>query len=160
MPFWWNTSALPIIAFMRFTNYPEDAIQLYILFFQAEILSILGPSQPPIYPSWMTDDHTPLEFSLVLGKSGDTLIRFAIEPSALPLAGDRSIGTLRNLLQRLSSSLIMKPDFSLDWFDICAQELLLADTLHPRKDTGQPLPEPFIGTVLNFVLGLRYLIIV
>jgi hypothetical protein len=54
----------------------------------------------------------------------------------------------------------MKPDFSLDWFDICAQELLLADTLHPRKDTGQPLPEPFIGTVLNFVLGLRYLIIV
>ncbi|KAJ7033904.1 tryptophan dimethylallyltransferase-domain-containing protein [Mycena alexandri] len=144
MSFWWNTSILPIVAFMREANYPEDAVQSYTLFFQAEILPLLAPPESA-YPSWMTDDHTPLELSLAFGKTGDPLVRFAIEASALPHAGDRSIRTLRNALQRLSLSLVMKPEFNLDWFDICAEELLLADTQQPLESKGHPVSETFIG---------------
>ncbi|KAF7329012.1 Pyr-redox-2 domain-containing protein [Mycena venus] len=150
MSFWWNTVALPIIAFMRHAHFPEDATQSYSLFLQAEILPLLGPdpspeSGSPAYPSWMTDDNTPLEFSLVFQKTGEPLVRFAIEPSALPLAGDRTIKTLRNTLHRLSLSLAMKPQFNLSWFDICAEELLLADIQQPPEHMGHPVSETFIG---------------
>ncbi|KAJ7779889.1 tryptophan dimethylallyltransferase-domain-containing protein [Mycena metata] len=144
MSFWWNTSILPILAFMREANYPEDAVQSYTLFFQAKILPLLALPESA-YPSWMTDDHTPLELSLFLGKTGDPLVRFAIEASALPQAGDRSIRTFRNALQRLSLSLVMEPEFNLDWFDICAEELLLADTQQPLESKGHPVSETFIG---------------
>ncbi|KAJ6471943.1 tryptophan dimethylallyltransferase-domain-containing protein [Mycena sanguinolenta] len=145
MSLWWNATLLPIISFMRHAGYPEDAVQSYNLFFRAKILPLLGPPGCS-YPSWMTDDHTPLEFSLTRGSTSELLVRFAIEPSALPLAGDRSVGTLRNTLQSLSLSLDMKPDFDLEWFDICAKHLLLADVHSlPEHMDHCPVSEVFIG---------------
>ncbi|KAF7371204.1 Pyr-redox-2 domain-containing protein [Mycena sanguinolenta] len=145
MSFWWNTTLLPIISFMRHANYPEEAVQSYTLFFRAKILPLLGSPECSAYPSWMTDDHTPLEFSLARGNAGELLVRFAIEPSALALVGDRSVETLRNTLESLSLSLDMEPDFDLDWFDICAQELLLADAHSLPEQMDHPVSEIFIG---------------
>ncbi|KAF7371294.1 Tryptophan dimethylallyl transferase variant 1 [Mycena sanguinolenta] len=130
---------------MRHADYPEDAVQSYTLFFRAKILPLLGPPEYSTYPSWMTDDHTPLEFSLARGNAGELLVRFAIEPSALALVGDRSVETLRNSLQSLSLSLDMKPDFDFDWFDICAKELLLADAPSLPEHMDHPVSEIFIG---------------
>ncbi|KAK7039435.1 Pyr-redox-2 domain-containing protein [Favolaschia claudopus] len=143
MSFWWQTSLNPIISLMRHANYPEDAVHSYTLLLQAEILPLLGPSDPA-YPSWMTDDHTPLEFSLVLAKTGELLVRFAIEASALPLSGDRSVKSLRKVLTNLSNAMTMKPNFDLDWFDVCAEELLLGDT-QPAPPHMGPVSETFIG---------------
>ncbi|KAJ7191734.1 aromatic prenyltransferase [Mycena pura] len=145
MSFMWNTSILPILAFMRHANFPEDAIVSYSLFFKAQILPLLCPPETVTYPSWMTDDHTPLEFSLAIGKTGDPLVRFAVEPSVLPSTGDRSISSLRKILQRLSFSLAIKPDFDLDWFNICAEEVLLADTQQAPQPKGHPVSETFLG---------------
>ncbi|KAJ7310851.1 tryptophan dimethylallyltransferase-domain-containing protein [Mycena albidolilacea] len=130
---------------MRHANYPDDAVQSYTLFFKAEILPLLGPSGKLRHPSWMTDDHTPLEFSLVLGRTGELSVRFAIETSALSVAGDCSIRSFRNTLLRLSFALTMKPDFDLDWFDVCAEELLLADSQQRPEYMGHPVSETFIG---------------
>ncbi|KAK6972169.1 hypothetical protein R3P38DRAFT_3240402 [Favolaschia claudopus] len=80
----------------------------YTLLLQAEILPLLGHSDPAC-PSWMTDDHTPLEFSLVLAKTDELL-------------------SLRKVLTNLSNAMTMQLNFGLDWFDVCAEELLLGDT--------------------------------
>ncbi|KAK7000814.1 tryptophan dimethylallyl transferase variant 1 [Favolaschia claudopus] len=133
----------PIICLMRTANYPASAVHSYKLLLQAEILPLLGPSDTA-YPSWMTDDHTPVEFSLALSNNGEMLIRFAIEASALRLSGDRSIKSLRKVLQNLSHAMPMKPDFDLHWFDICGEELLLGDTQPPLSHVG-PASETFIG---------------
>ncbi|KAJ7640162.1 aromatic prenyltransferase [Mycena rosella] len=113
---------------MRRAKYPEDAVQSYTVFLRNENLPLLGPCTTPAYPSWMNDDHTPVEFSLILREASKSLVWFTFEPSTLPLAGDRSITTLRRTLERLSFHLEMQPQFDLEWFDICAEELLLAET--------------------------------
>ncbi|KAK7050259.1 Pyr-redox-2 domain-containing protein [Favolaschia claudopus] len=125
MTSWWHTTILPIIAFMRQADYPEVAVQSYTAFFQAAVLPLLGPAgEKPLYASWMTDDHTPLEFSLIVAKTGERLIRFSIEPYVLAHSGDTYIGSLRDALLRLSVAITPTSPFSLDWFDICAEELL------------------------------------
>lgn len=154
MSFWWNTVALPIIGFMRYAKYPEDAVQRYILFLRDEILPLLGPCKSPPYPSWMTDDHTPVEFGLVLKENDKSSVRFAIEPSVLPLAGDRSVRTLRHVLERLSMSLAGDTQFDLEWFNICAEELLLDEKQEPLKHTGHAVSEIFIGITTSAIIVL------
>ncbi|KAJ7458489.1 aromatic prenyltransferase, partial [Mycena latifolia] len=144
--FWWNTVALPILSFMRRANYPEDAVQAYTLFFRNEIVPLLSPCLTPLYPSWMTDDHTPVEFSLILGETTKSSVRFTVEPTALARAGDRSTATLRRTLERLSSHLGMKPQFDLEWFDICGEELLVTEAQpESAKDANQPIDDIFLG---------------
>ncbi|KAJ7262364.1 tryptophan dimethylallyltransferase-domain-containing protein [Mycena rebaudengoi] len=145
MSFWWNTVALPILGFMRRAKYPEDAVQLYTLLLRNEVLPLLGPRMTPAYPSWITDDHTPVEFSLILGGGTKSSVRFAFEPSALPLAGDCSITTFRRTLKHLSSSFTMKPEFDLEWFDICAEELLLPENQGSPNHSDNPVSEIFLG---------------
>ncbi|KAJ7139620.1 tryptophan dimethylallyltransferase-domain-containing protein [Mycena epipterygia] len=142
MSFWWNAVALPIIGFMRHANYPEDAVESYILFLRNEILPLLGPCTVPPYPSWMTDDHTPLEFSLILGKKAKYSVRFAIEP--VSLVEGCSITALRHTLERLSFPMVMNPRSDLEWFDICAEEFLLPES-HGRPKHEHPVSEMFIG---------------
>ncbi|KAJ6588786.1 aromatic prenyltransferase [Mycena capillaripes] len=137
---WWNTIALPIISFMRRQNYPEDSLDAYTKFWRDKLLPLLGPCKTPAYPSWITDDHTPVEFSIILGNGNKSSVRFAFEPSALPLAGDRSIETLRRTLERLSRALPMEPKFDLEWFEICAEELLLNEA-QDRPVTELPVSE-------------------
>jgi hypothetical protein len=110
------------------------------LVFRDEILPLMGPCTAPAYPSWMTDDHTPVEFSLILGDTDKSSIRFTVEPSALAMAGDCSVATLRRTLEHLSSALTMDPPFDLEWFDICAEELLMQES-----SVGRPVSEIFLG---------------
>ncbi|KAJ7730977.1 tryptophan dimethylallyltransferase-domain-containing protein [Mycena maculata] len=145
MSFWWNTIALPIIGFMRHANYPEDAVQSYASLFLTEILPLLGPCKSPVYPSWMTDDHTPVEFSLILGGNTQSSVRFSFEPSAWALARERSMAAIRPALERLASAMRCGPKFNLDWFDICAEELLLAGIEERPGDGIHPVSEIFIG---------------
>jgi len=144
MSSWWNTIALPVITFMRRQNYPDGSLDVYAVFWRDEILPLLGPCKAPAYPSWITDDHTPVEFSAILGNGIKSSIRFSFEPSAVPLAGDRSRATLKRLLERLTCTLTMKSKFDLEWFDICADELLLSEGAE-RVLTDVPVSETCIG---------------
>ncbi|KAJ7480186.1 aromatic prenyltransferase [Mycena galericulata] len=144
MSIWWDTVGLPIISFMRHAKYPEDAVHAYTSLLLNEILPLLEPDNPA-HPSWMTDDHTPVEFSLILGKTTKSSVRFAFEPSALPLAGERSITVLRHTLEHLASVFPMKPKFNLDWFDICTEELLLPDAQKRNNPKDHPVSEIFLG---------------
>ncbi|KAJ7480134.1 tryptophan dimethylallyltransferase-domain-containing protein [Mycena galericulata] len=140
---------------MRQANYPQDAVHAYTSgiylptylpsLLLNEVLPLLGPTGNPAYPSWMTDDHTPVEFSLVLGKTTKSSVRFAFEPSILPLAGERSVRPLRHTLERLASGFPMAPKFDLDWFDICAEALLLSDMQERNRQKDHPVSEVFIG---------------
>ncbi|KAJ7185512.1 tryptophan dimethylallyltransferase-domain-containing protein [Mycena filopes] len=146
MSFWWNTVAVPILGFMRRQAYPEDSVQAYTAFLRDEILPLLGPGgQTPPYPSWMTDDHTPVEFSLILGKPTQSSVRFAVETSALPLSGDRSMATLRRTLEGFTRTLKMEPKFDLTWFDICAEEMILSDEQKTVVCEDRPVSETFIA---------------
>ncbi|KAJ6584488.1 aromatic prenyltransferase, partial [Mycena capillaripes] len=145
MSSWWNTIALPIISFMRRQNYPENSLDAYIVLFRDEILPLLGPFKTSaVYPSWLTDDHTPVEFSLLLGSRTKSSVRFAFEPLALSLAGDHSIATLRRTLEQLARAFTLEPKFDLEWFDICANELLLSEA-QTRAVTDLPASETWIG---------------
>ncbi|KAJ7139648.1 aromatic prenyltransferase [Mycena epipterygia] len=123
---------------MRHANYPEDAMQSYTLFFRKEILPLLGSCTTPPYPSWITDDHTPVEFSLILGKKTKSSVRFAMEP--VSLVEECSITALRHTLERLSFPVVVNPRSDLEWFDICAEEFLLPEA-HQRPKHDQPVSE-------------------
>ncbi|KAJ7359179.1 aromatic prenyltransferase [Mycena albidolilacea] len=143
---WWTTIALPVIAFMRRQNYPAASLDAYALFWRNEILPLLGPcTTPVVYPSWITDDHTPVEFSVVLGSGTRSVLRFSFEPSALPLAGDRSLATLKRTLERLGCALTMESTLDLEWFDICADELLLGESQERVCTDQAPVSETSIG---------------
>ncbi|KAF8190354.1 aromatic prenyltransferase [Mycena galopus ATCC 62051] len=129
---------------MRRQNYPADSIDAYTAFWRTEILPLFGPCKTPAYPSWITDDHTPVEFSAILGNGTESLVRFSFEPSALPLAGDRSRATLKRTIQRLGCALTMGSKLDLEWFDICADELLLSEG-EERVSTNLPVSETCIG---------------
>jgi hypothetical protein len=92
-----------------------------------------------------------VEFSIILGNGTKPSVRFAFEPSALPLAGDRSITTLRRALEQLAGALKMKPKFDLEWFDICAEELLLSEA-QERPVTNLPVSETCLGRMSTFIV--------
>ncbi|KAJ7148007.1 aromatic prenyltransferase [Mycena filopes] len=133
---------------MRYAKYPQDAIDAYTSLLLEQILPLLDPGKvagAATYPSWMTDDHTPVEFSLILGRPTKASVRFAFEPSALPQAGENSIVALRHTLERLAAAFPMEPKFDLEWFDICAEQLLLPGAEQRPGDKAHPVSETFIG---------------
>ena len=74
------------------------------------------------YVSYMTDDHSPVEFSCVFDPSGKAVVRFSIDPVARQEAGREPA---IKLFESYGSSFKLS-DADLAWCRICAEELTMS----------------------------------
>ena len=73
------------------------------------------------YVSYMTDDHSPVEFSCVFDPSGTPIVRFSIDPVARQEAGREPA---IKLFEDYGSSFKLS-DADLAWCRVCAEELTM-----------------------------------
>lgn len=87
------------------------------------------------YVSYMTDDHSPVEFSCVFDPSGKPVVRFSIDPVARQEAGREPA---IKLFEDYGSSFKLS-DADLAWCRICSEELTM---IAPDLDTLEPARRP------------------
>lgn len=87
------------------------------------------------YVSYMTDDHTPVEFSCVFDSSGKPVVRFSIDPIARQETGH---ALAIKLFEDYGSSLKLS-DADLAWCRICAEELTM---MTPDTNASEPARQP------------------
>ncbi len=84
--FWWTKTGLLFADIMDQAGYSREIQDKYLNFYFHCIIPALGPRPDPgnkhlIWPSFMTDDHTPIELSWAWEqKTGSPEVRLSIEP--------------------------------------------------------------------------------
>ncbi|KAH6962026.1 aromatic prenyltransferase [Ilyonectria sp. MPI-CAGE-AT-0026] len=125
---WWKTLGRHLITLLDHADYNLNEQYEALLFLHRWVVPQMGPRPRSIHPAWksfMTDDHSPIEYSWKWGL-GDKKpeVRYSIEAIG-PLAGTKedpfNQATTRNLLQSLAASM---PGLDLTWFDHFSRELL------------------------------------
>jgi tryptophan 7-dimethylallyltransferase len=125
--FWMYRVYQPFIALLQFSGYGNILLAQYIYFVGAYVLPLLGPSpaefqeQKPC--SYMGDDHTPVELSLMLNPAGlSHVVRFTLEPldkDGNPTTSETWLNCLRELARRGNAK-----KFDLSWATICIDTLV------------------------------------
>jgi hypothetical protein len=93
----------------------------------------------------MTDDHTPIEFSFILGKNGLPHVRFAIDPIERQESGRTSpLAFFSDIAKTSPSWPEASPDVDLSWCRVCAEELT-DTTEHPTPITARYPSQYFAG---------------
>ncbi|RDL36931.1 uncharacterized protein BP5553_04364 [Venustampulla echinocandica] len=132
-----NSSAIPLFArLLREANYTTEAQYLHLLFFAILVIPELGPapiaaSGTPQWPSFMTDDGTPMEIGWDWGWRGSgnskPTVRYSIEPIG------QMAGTLEDPLNKFAGIRLMRrlqavlPSTNLEWFDHFSAEFVNFD---------------------------------
>lgn len=98
----------------------------------------------PVYRSYMTDDHTPIELSWQFGADGGVVARFAIDPVVRQSSAERSRGTM-SIFDDLSSLETIAPGVDLDWCRVCAKTLTTSDVDHRVNTISQYPSQYFVG---------------
>ncbi|KAI8947968.1 tryptophan dimethylallyltransferase-domain-containing protein [Xylaria longipes] len=122
--FWWNKhSGKALAILLHAAEYPEHLQYRDLKFFATSVAPYLGVSRETIagnalqWPSFMTDDGTPLELSWDWGtKDGPPTIRYSIEPIGLFAGSSLDPGNLiagPAFQEQLVRSLV---DMRLEWF--------------------------------------------
>ncbi|TRX89555.1 hypothetical protein FHL15_009599 [Xylaria flabelliformis] len=122
--FWWNThSGKALAILLHAAEYPEHLQHRDLKFFATSVAPYLGVSRETTegntlqWPSFMTDDGTPLELSWDWGtKDGPPTIRYSIEPIGLQAGSSIDPGNLiagPAFQEELDRSLV---DMRLEWF--------------------------------------------
>ncbi|KAH6710910.1 tryptophan dimethylallyltransferase-domain-containing protein [Leptodontidium sp. MPI-SDFR-AT-0119] len=84
--FWWTKTGLVLADMMSQAGYPRETQNKYLGFYFHCIIPALGPRPDPdnkylIWPSFMTDDRSPIELSWAWeDNTGSPEVRFSIEP--------------------------------------------------------------------------------
>ncbi|KAL3474805.1 aromatic prenyltransferase [Aspergillus californicus] len=82
--FWWTSTASILARLMNHCGYNEHDVNAYMALYSQLVLPALGPrpeqlTNKPFWRSFMTDDFSPIEYSVNFTSTGRT-VRFAIEP--------------------------------------------------------------------------------
>jgi DMATS type aromatic prenyltransferase len=126
-----------------------------LLFFHQQILPQLGPGPDKTRGSYMTDDGGPMELSCVTDGSGETIVRFSIEPLAAPDASRRFQSNRKEYVTQLLALPIISPGSDMEWFNIFSEALTLEDGKAPPLNPGATgTSEFFIGTQRRIFLCL------
>ncbi|KAL4725675.1 Dimethylallyltryptophan synthase 1 [Fusarium chlamydosporum] len=146
---WWKVLGQHLVILLSHADY--DLHQQYegLLFLYRWVVPEMGPKPPSRIPQWksfMTDDHSPIEYSWKWNSGiKKPEIRYAIEPIS-PHAGtarDRfNQNATKNLLHNLSK---VMPELNLTWFDYFWHQLLDLGT--PAASTARDVA----GTSTIFV---------
>lgn len=131
--FWWRTTGLSLARMLSKAGYSVDSQSQQLLFYRFCVAPELGvgpdaQGKPQSWESFMTDSHTPVEFSWDWGCANDNpVVRYSIEPigfnAGTPIdpfnefAADRMIRGLRSIL----------PNVDLEWFNHFSRTLLTFD---------------------------------
>ncbi|GBE84299.1 4-O-dimethylallyl-L-tyrosine synthase [Sparassis crispa] len=122
--FWWETSGRILANMFQHLGYSVTVQFLHMLFFHVRILPFMGPrpnwQNKPVFKSYMTDDHTPIEVSWIVGPEGSTTVRYAIEPIEKSLfakksAALRMVDEMRPVVNHLDLSWFFLLDKVLVW---------------------------------------------
>jgi len=106
----------------RVAGFPEDGAPVDVL---RELLCAAGPrplSEPPLWPSDVADDATPVEFSLAFDDSGNRAVRILGETLPEQPSPTANIDAARRFLTRMAQRL----DLTLDRFH-AVEDLFLTD---------------------------------
>ncbi|GBE88132.1 tryptophan dimethylallyl transferase variant 2 [Sparassis latifolia] len=122
--FWWETSGRVLANMFQRLGYSVNVQFLHMLFLHVRVLPFMGPRpdwhNKPVFKSYMTDDHTPIEVSWIVGPDGSATVRYAIEPIdsnrfARKPAALRMIDELRPVLHDLDLIWFFLLDKALIW---------------------------------------------
>ncbi|KIJ22272.1 hypothetical protein M422DRAFT_197362, partial [Sphaerobolus stellatus SS14] len=78
----------------------------------------------PKFNSYMTDDHTPIELSWQFGKSGEAIVRFAIDP--VMRQANPEVQSPMGLFHELSRTGLLAQNTDFTWSRICMETLTVA----------------------------------
>lgn len=116
-----------------------------------KMISPTGDITKPVYRSYMTDDHTPIELSWQFGADGGVVARFAIDPVVRQSFAD-SRGAM-SVFEDLSTLDVVAPGVDLDWCHKCAKVLTLSNVDLDRVNSVSQYPSQyFIGRLLSYPL--------
>ena len=128
--FWWRTTGVPLAILLHTAAYSiNDQLQNLLFYYQSITPELgVGPNAQGLPRSWksfMTDHHSPIEFSWEWGRGGEApIVRLSIEPIG-PYAG----GLVDPFNQYATTRLIYQyqpliPDCDVRLFDHFSRELL------------------------------------
>ncbi|KIJ37223.1 hypothetical protein M422DRAFT_178429 [Sphaerobolus stellatus SS14] len=92
---------------------------------QLESLELPPLNENSKFISYMTDDHTPIEFSWQFEKSGEATVRFAIDP-VMRQANPEVHGSIMGLFHELSQTGLLAQNTDFTWSRICMEALTVA----------------------------------
>ncbi|KAL8937538.1 MAG: hypothetical protein Q9216_004380 [Gyalolechia sp. 2 TL-2023] len=128
--YWWETLSTPLAALCRKADYSVDAQFRFLLLFRFYIAPYLGcldntSKERPVWPSFMTDDFTPVELGWDFGKREDgPIIRLSVEPigrAAGSPSDPYNVGAANQLMHHLSR---IMPGMDLSWYNYLHAELV------------------------------------
>lgn len=141
--FWWHTTGLPLARMLSKASYTIELQIHQLLFYRFYVAPELGvgpndKGAPSRWKSFMTDNHTPVEFSWDWGRGKDEpTIRYSIEPISFG-AGTSSDPFNEYATDRVVQSLQkLFPNVDLAWFYHFSEKLLAFDKPNRFKNPNQ-----------------------
>ncbi|KAF8157256.1 tryptophan dimethylallyltransferase-domain-containing protein [Crassisporium funariophilum] len=140
--FWWYATGNILSGLLEHSSCSKQLRKDYLLFYLRKVVPRLGPSPEQLrlcagHPSsYLSDDHTPVEFIWVIGGDGSSSIRFAMEPlSSL----DGSPLKYRGCLETINSlkNLACMKSFDSTWSDICQETLVYSPKSYSKNFASQ-----------------------
>lgn len=110
----WQTAFDPLLHLLEYTGCPSDVSAQLGFFFR----HYLVPAISPTFPSFMTDDYTPMEMAI---EPLANTVRFAIEPTSLANNNEAR----NQWMETLAPQNVMHPDTDLQWYRMCSEMLTL-----------------------------------
>jgi hypothetical protein len=95
------------------------------------------PELVPYFPSYMTDDHSPLELSWLFDSKGGAVVRFSIDPVRRQLDNQGPMDFFEDLAGRN----VLARGVDLEWCRVCAESLTTTGTTQAMVTTTNSLPE-------------------
>lgn len=134
----WPSIVVPgLSTLLNAAGYSDDEAQRCMAFTEQHLLKsgALGPppcnpTQTPVWASYLTDDHTPIEYSIDIGP-GATKVRYAFEPLGANSGKDDpwNVQAPKSWLTKIASAV---SSVDLDWYGRLASELLVDDDVLRR----------------------------
>lgn len=149
--FWWRATGLSLARMLSKAGYSVDSQSQQLLFYRFCVAPELGAGpdaqgKPQCWESFMTDSHTPIEFSWDWGCPKDEpVVRYSIEPISF------NAGTPKNPLNDSAADRMIRglgsifPNVDLEWFDHFSRTLLTFD--------HNLVPLPFSATATHVRAG-------
>ncbi|OSX65978.1 hypothetical protein POSPLADRAFT_1043520 [Postia placenta MAD-698-R-SB12] len=99
----------------------------------------------PTYPSYMTDDHSPIEFSCIYSADRLPTVRFSIDPLKRQQESEPALHLIEHFATLLSLSL----ETDLAWCRVCAETLVISENSASMPTSLSHPSQYFIGFDLS-----------
>lgn len=147
--FWRQEVGAGLQYLLERVSLPADARRDFMDYFNYDVVPHLGPAPEEFRAqelkpcTFLSDDHTPIEYIWAVDADGKMSIRFAMEPLNALDGTPSSSSNWMNTLQNLRSWHRTKA-WSLDWMNICCETLILNQS--EANDCAEYSSQFFLGT--------------